>query len=207
VLVTGATAAALDYARHSAERLPWVVGAVLLAAFALLTPVFRSLVLPVKAIAVNLLSIGAAYGVIVAVFQLDALGLGTAGPIDAWVPMMLFTVTFGLSMDYEVFLLSRIREEYLQDGDNARAVAAGLAKTARVITAAATIMFCVFAAFGAFDDRALRVMGVGLAVAVLVDATVVRLVLVPAVMEVLGARNWWFPRLALRRLPLKRNVT
>ncbi|TDD37494.1 MMPL family transporter [Nonomuraea terrae] len=207
VLVTGSTAAALDYARHSAERLPWVVGAVLLAAFALLTPVFRSLVLPVKAIAVNLLSIGAAYGVIVAVFQFDVLGLGTEGPIDAWVPMMLFTVTFGLSMDYEVFLLSRIREEYLQDGDNGRAVAAGLAKTARVITAAATIMFCVFAAFGAFDDRALRVMGVGLAVAVLVDATVVRLVLVPAVMEVLGARNWWFPRLALRRLTLRRNVT
>ncbi|MGP4098867.1 MMPL family transporter [Nonomuraea sp. KM90] len=207
VLVTGSTAAALDYSRHSADRLPWVVGAVLLAAFVLLTAVFRSLVLPLKAIAVNLLSIGAAYGVIVAVFQFDVLGRGTAGPIDAWVPTMLFTIMFGLSMDYEVFLLSRIREEYLRDRDNARAVAAGLAKTARVITAAATIMFCVFAAFGAFDDRALSTMGVGLAAAVLVDATVVRLVLVPAVMEVLGGRNWWFPSLTFRRLTLRRFTT
>ncbi|GAA2819416.1 MMPL family transporter [Nonomuraea rubra] len=207
VLVTGSTAAALDYARHTADRLPWVVGMVLLAAFALLVPVFRSLVLPLKAIVVNLLSVGAAYGVVVAVFQLDVLGLGTGGPIDAWVPMMLFTITFGLSMDYEVFLLSRVREEYLRDRDNSRAVAAGLARTARVITAAATIMFCVFAAFGAFDDRALRVMGVGLAVAVLVDATVVRLVLVPAAMEVIGERNWWFPELTFRRLTPRRNRT
>ncbi|AQZ64151.1 Integral membrane protein [[Actinomadura] parvosata subsp. kistnae] len=207
VLVTGSTAAALDYARHTADRLPWVVGVVLLAAFALLVPVFRSVVLPLKAIVVNLLSIGAAYGVVVAVFQLDVLGGGSGGPIDAWVPMMLFTITFGLSMDYEVFLLSRVREEYLKDRDNSRAVAAGLARTARVITAAATIMFCVFAAFGAFDERALRVMGVGLAVAVLVDATVVRLVLVPAAMEVMGERNWWFPVLTFRRLTPRRNVT
>jgi RND superfamily putative drug exporter len=207
VLVTGSTAAALDYARHTAGRLPWVVGLVLLAAFALLVPVFRSLVIPIKAIVVNLLSVGAAYGVVVAVFQLDVLGRGTGGPIDAWVPMMLFTITFGLSMDYEVFLLSRVREEYLRDRDNTRAVAAGLAKTARVITAAATIMFCVFAAFGAFDDRALRVMGAGLAVAVLVDATVVRLVLVPAAMEVIGERNWWFPELTFRRLTPRRNRT
>ncbi|WP_406675326.1 MMPL family transporter [Nonomuraea sp. N2-4H] len=200
VLVTGSTAAAADYARHTADRLPWVVCAVLLAAFALLVPVFRSVVLPLKAIVVDLLSIGAAYGVVVAVFQLDVLGQGTAGPIDAWVPMMLFTIMFGLSMDYEVFLLSRIREEYLKDRDNTRAVADGLARTAGVITSVATIMFCVFAAFGAFDDRALRIMGVGLAVAVLVDATVVRLVLVPAAMEVLGDRNWWFPGLTFRRL-------
>ncbi|MFD0476876.1 MMPL family transporter [Nonomuraea thailandensis] len=207
VLVTGSTAAALDYARHTAGRLPWVVGLVLLAAFALLVPVFRSLVIPLKAIVVNLLSVGAAYGVVVAVFQLDVLGRGTGGPIDAWVPVMLFTITFGLSMDYEVFLLSRVREEYLRDRDNTRAVAAGLAETARVITAAATIMFCVFAAFGAFDDRALQVMGVGLAVAVLVDATVVRLVLVPAAMEVIGDRNWWFPELTFRRLTSRRNRT
>ncbi|MFB9470055.1 MMPL family transporter [Nonomuraea salmonea] len=200
VLVSGSTAAAADYAEHTADRLPWVVGAVLLAAFVLLVPVFRSLVVPLKAIVVNLLSIGAAYGVVVAVFQFDVLGQGTAGPIDAWVPMMLFTIMFGLSMDYEVFLLSRIREEYLKDRDNTRAVADGLARTAAVITSVATIMFCVFAAFGAFDDRALRVMGVGLAVAVLVDATVVRLVLVPAAMEVLGDRNWWFPGLTFRRL-------
>jgi RND superfamily putative drug exporter len=206
VLVTGSTAAAVDYAGHAAERLPWTVCAVLLASFVLLAGVFRSLVLPLKAIAVNLLSVGAAYGVIVAVFQQDVLGLGTAGPVDAWVPMMLFVITFGLSMDYEVFLVSRIREEYLRLRDNSRAVANGLAATAGVITAAATIMFCVFAAFGAFDDRALRVMGVGLAAAVLVDATVVRLVLVPAAMEVLGERNWWFPGRSFPRVTCKRDV-
>ncbi|MEU7001852.1 MMPL family transporter [Nonomuraea sp. NPDC046570] len=193
VLVTGVTAGGVDFAEHSFERLPWTAGAVLLAAFAMLVAVFRSLVVPLKALAVNVLSIGAAYGVVVAVFQWDVLGLGTGGPVDAWVPMMLFVVTFGLSMDYEVFLLSRIQEEYRRTGDNSRAVADGLAKTARVITAAAAIMFCVFAAFGSFDDRALRIMGVGLAAAVLVDATVVRLVLVPAAMELLGDRNWWWP--------------
>ncbi|MEU8245589.1 MMPL family transporter [Nonomuraea sp. NPDC048916] len=206
VLVTGSTAAAGDFAEFSAERLPWTVAAVLLASFALLMAVFRSLLLPVKAIVVNLLSIGAAYGVVVAVFQWDVLGRGSAGPIDAWVPMMLFVITFGLSMDYEVFLLSRVREEYERTRDNGRAVTAGLARTARVITAAATIMFCVFAAFGAFDDRALQIMGVGLAAAVLVDATVVRLVLVPAAMEVLGERNWWFPGLSSARLTHGRNV-
>ncbi|GGS64326.1 membrane protein [Nonomuraea spiralis] len=207
VLVTGATAAAADYAAFSAGRLPWTVGGVLLAAFVLLTVVFRSLVLPVKAIVVNLLSVAAAYGVVVAVFQWDVLGLGTGGPVDAWVPMMLFVVTFGLSMDYEVFLLSRVREEYTRTADAGGAVAAGLARTAGVITAAASIMFCVFAAFGAFDDRALRIMGVGLAVAVLLDATVVRLVLVPAVMEVLGERAWWFPVLTPRRLTSLRKNT
>lgn len=193
VLVTGGTAAGIDFAEHSFDRLPWMVGAVLLASFALLVPVFRSLVVPLKAIVVNLLSIGASYGAVVAIFQWDVLGLGTGGPIDAWVPMMLFVVTFGLTMDYEVFLLSRIQEEYARTRDNSRAVTEGLAATARVITAAAAIMFCVFAAFGTFDDRPLRILGVGLAVAVLIDATVVRLVLVPSAMELLGDRNWWFP--------------
>ncbi|MFD1537060.1 MMPL family transporter [Nonomuraea guangzhouensis] len=206
VLVTGSTAAAIDYARFSGERLPWTVGAVLLASFVLLLFVFRSVVLPLKAIAVNLLSIGAAFGVIVAVFQWDVLGRASAGPIDAWVPMMLFVITFGLSMDYEVFLLSRIREEYRLGRGNSGAVAAGLGATARVISAAATIMFCVFAAFGTFDDRPLQIMGIGLAAAVLVDATVVRLVLVPSIMEVLGERAWWFPRLSSARLPLTGNV-
>jgi RND superfamily putative drug exporter len=207
VLVTGATAAAVDFAGFAAGRLPWMVGAVLLASFVLLMGVFRSVVLPLKAIVVNLLSIGAAYGVIVVVFQWDLLGRGTGGPVDAWVPMMLFVITFGLSMDYEVFLLSRIREEFLGGLGNSDAVAAGVAGTARVITAAAAIMFCVFAAFGTFDDRALRIMGIGLAAGVLVDATVVRLVLVPAAMEVLGERNWWFPDLSFTRLPLRRNVS
>ncbi|MER5646448.1 MMPL family transporter [Streptosporangium sp. NPDC002524] len=193
VLVTGGTAAGIDFAEHSFDRLPWMVGAALLASFALLVPVFRSLVVPLKAIAVNLLSIGASYGAVVAIFQWDVLGLGTGGPVDAWVPMMLFVVTFGLTMDYEVFLLSRIQEEYARTRDNSRAVTEGLAATARVITAAAAIMFCVFAAFGTFDDRPLRILGVGLAAAVLIDATVVRLVLVPSAMELLGDRNWWFP--------------
>ncbi|MFI6706640.1 MMPL family transporter [Nonomuraea sp. NPDC050478] len=207
VLVTGSTAAAVDFADHAADRLPWTVGAVLLASLALLMAVFRSVAVPVKAILVNLLSIGAAYGVVVAVFQWDVLGLGTGGPIDAWVPMMLFVITFGLSVDYEVFLVSRIREEYRNGLGNSAAVAAGLAGTARVITAAAAIMFCVFAAFGAFDDRALRVMGVGLAAGVLVDATIVRMVLVPAAMEVLGDRNWWFPGLSFARLTPERDVS
>ncbi|MDF5753331.1 MMPL family transporter [Spongiactinospora sp. TRM90649] len=193
VLVTGWVAAGVDYAEHSLDRLPLTVGAVLLASFLLLIPLFRSLVLPLKAIVVNLLSVAASYGLVVAVFQWDVLGTGVSGPIDAWVPMMLFVVTYGLSMDYEVFLLSRIREEYASGRANADAVAEGLAASARVITAAAAIMFCVFAAFAAFDDRALRTMGAGLAAAVLIDATVVRLVLVPAAMELLGDLNWWFP--------------
>ncbi|WP_433366217.1 MMPL family transporter [Streptosporangium sp. CA-115845] len=198
VLVTGGTAAGIDFAEHSFDRLPGTAGAVLLASFVLLVPVFRSLVVPLKAIAVNLASIGASYGAVVAIFQWDVFGLGTGGPIDAWVPMMLFVVTFGLTMDYEVFLLSRIQEEYARTRDNSGAVTEGLAATARVITAAAAIMFCVFAAFGTFDDRALQIMGIGLAAAVLIDATVVRLVLVPSVMELLGDRNWWFPGTAGR---------
>ncbi|HLU73704.1 MAG TPA: MMPL family transporter, partial [Nonomuraea sp.] len=207
VLVTGSTAAAVDFAGHTADRLPWMVGSVLLAALALLTAVFRSVAVPLKAVVVNLLSIGAAYGVVVAVFQWDVLGLGTGGPVDAWVPTMLFVITFGLSMDYEVFLVSRIREEHRNGLGNSAAVTAGLARTARVITAAAAIMFCVFAAFGAFDDRALRVMGAGLAAGVLVDATIVRMVLVPAAMEVLGERNWWFPGLSFTRLTPGRDVS
>jgi RND superfamily putative drug exporter len=154
----------------------------------------------------NLLSIGAAYGVIVAVFQWgwgkQLVGVGKAGPVEAWAPMMLFAVVFGLSMDYEVFLLSRIREEYDRSGDNALAVADGLAATARVITAAAAIMICVFASFVLNSDYALKLFGLGLAVAVFVDATIVRLILVPATMELLGDRNWWLPRWLDRALPV-----
>jgi putative drug exporter of the RND superfamily len=141
----------------------------------------------------------------VAVFQwgwgAELLGLGKNGPIEAWAPMFLFAVTFGLSMDYEVFLLSRIREEYDRTHDNAEAVADGLAVTARVITAAAAIMVCVFGSFVFGTERSLQLFGLGLAVAVLVDATVVRLLLVPATMELLGDRNWWFPRFLDRILP------
>jgi RND superfamily putative drug exporter len=153
----------------------------------------------------NLLSIGAAYGVIVAIFQWgwikSFVGIGKEGPIEAWIPMMLFAIVFGLSMDYEVFLLSRIREEYDRTGDNALAVADGLAATARVITAAAAIMVCVFASFVLGDQRSIKLFGVGLAVAVFIDATIVRLVLVPATMELLGARNWWMPKWLDRLLP------
>lgn len=142
---------------------------------------------------------------IVAVFQwgwgLSLVGLGKEGPVEAWAPMMIFAIVFGLSMDYEVFLLSRIREEYDRTHDNATAVADGLAVTARVITAAAAIMVCVFGSFVLGSDPALKIMGLGLAVAVFLDATIVRLVLVPALMELLGDRNWWIPRWLDRILP------
>jgi putative drug exporter of the RND superfamily len=206
VKVGGITAAGVDFAEYSGERLPWFIAAVLVLSFILLTAVFRSLLVPLKAVVMNLLSVGAAYGILVAVFQwgwgAGLIGLGESGPIEAWVPLMLFAVIFGLSMDYEVFLLSRIREDYDRTHDNATAVANGLAGTARVITAAAAIMFCVFAAFVLGDDRSLKMFGLGLAMAVLLDATIVRLVLVPATMELLGDRNWWLPRWLDRILPV-----
>jgi RND superfamily putative drug exporter len=132
----------------------------------------------------------------------DLLGVGKAGPVEAWAPMLLFAIVFGLSMDYEVFLLSRMREEYDRTGDNASAVADGLAVTARVITAAAAIMVFVFGAFILGSDRAIKLFGFGLAIAILVDATIVRLVLVPATMELLGDRNWWLPKWLDRILPV-----
>ena len=185
--------------------MPFLIGAVLVLSFLLLMVVFRSLLVPLKAVIMNLLSIGAAYGVVVAVFQrgwgAGLIGVEREGPIDAWVPMMLFAIVFGLSMDYEVFLLSRIKEEYDRTRHNATAVADGLAATARVITAAALIMVAVFSAFVLGDDRGLKLFGLGLAVAVLIDATVVRMVLVPATMELLGDRNWWIPRWLDRILP------
>ena len=205
VLVGGITAASLDFAEYTASRLPIFIGAVLILSFLLLMVVFRSVLVPLKAVVMNLLSIGAAYGVVVAVYQWgwasDLFGVDKPGPIEAWAPMFLFAVVFGLSMDYEVFLLSRIREEYDRTGDNATAVADGVALTARVITAAAAIMVCVFGSFVFGPERSLQLFGLGLAVAVLVDATVVRLLLVPATMELLGDRNWWLPRWLDRILP------
>ena len=195
--VGGQTAIGVDLADTLGQRLPYMFLAILLFSFVLLMVVFRSLLVPLKAVIMNLLSIGAAYGVIVAIFQWGwvkgALGVGKEGPIEAWVPMMLFAIVFGLSMDYEVFLLSRIKEEYDRSHDNASAVALGLAKTARLITAAAAIMICVFGSFVLSDMRVLKLVGFGLAFAVFIDATVVRLVLVPATMELLGDRNWWLP--------------
>ena len=204
-LVGGLTAGGIDAAHQFSSRLVYVIGGVVILSFLLLMMVFRSIAVPVKAAIMNLLSIGAAYGVIVAVFQwgwaASVFGVDQKGPIDPWIPLMLFTILFGLSMDYEVFLLSRIREQWLHTGDNATAVADGLALTARVITAAAAIMFCVFGSFVISDLRVLKVFGMGLAVAVLVDATIVRMVLVPATMELLGRANWWMPKWLDRILP------
>ena len=204
--VGGETAGSVDAATYLSNRLPWVIGTVLLLSFLLLMAVFRSVAIPVKAVIVNLLSVAASYGVIVAVFQWGWLGgffgIGATGPIDPWIPLMMFTILFGLSMDYEVFLLSRIREEWRLSGDNSTAVADGLAKTARVITAAAAIMVCVFGSF-VFGDplHVLKVFGLGLASAILIDATLVRMVLVPSVMELLGPANWWMPRWLDRIVP------
>jgi RND superfamily putative drug exporter len=203
--VGGFNAASIDFAGYFGDRLPYLIGAVLILSFILLMVVFRSLLVPLKAVIMNLLSIGAAYGVVVAVFQwgwgASLIGVDREGPIEAWAPMMLFAIVFGLSMDYEVFLLSRMKEEYDRTHDNPTAVADGLAATARVITAAALIMVCVFSAFVLGDDRSLKLFGLGLAVAVLIDATIVRMVLVPATMELLGDRNWWFPAWLDRILP------
>ncbi|HEV8295974.1 MAG TPA: MMPL family transporter [Acidimicrobiales bacterium] len=205
VSVGGITASFTDFADKIGKRLPVFIGAVIILSFLLLTIVFRSLLVPLKAAIMNLLSIGAAYGVIVAVFQWGWLGslfgVSRSGPIESWVPMMMFAVLFGLSMDYEVFLLSRIREEYEHTRDNASAVADGLARTARVITAAAAIMIAVFFSFVLGDLRVLKLLGLGLSTAVLVDATVVRMVLVPATMELLGDANWWLPKWLDRKLP------
>jgi putative drug exporter of the RND superfamily len=205
VKVGGQAAAVEDFSSYTASRFPLFIGAVLVLSFLLLMLVFRSLLVPLKAVIMNLLSIGAAYGVVVAVFQwgwgADLFGVGRSAPVEAWAPVFVFAIVFGLSMDYEVFLLSRIREEYDRTGDNATAVADGLALTARVITAAAAIMVCVFGSFIFGPEVALKIMGLGLAVAVLVDATVVRLVLVPSTMELLGDWNWWIPKWLDRILP------
>ena len=208
VKVTGTAAANIDFTDFLARRTPVFFGAVLALSFLLLMVVFRSILVPLKAVVMNLLSIGAAYGVLVVIFQwgwgADLIGIDT-GPIEAIVPLMLFAIIFGLSMDYEVFLLSRVREEYDKTGDSATAVADGLAKTARVITAAAAIMVVVFGSFVFEDDRTAKLFGIGFALAVLLDATIVRMLLVPATMELLGDRNWWMPAWLDRIIP-KLNV-
>jgi putative drug exporter of the RND superfamily len=205
VLVTGGVAVSADFSDYLGGRLPWFLAAVLSLSFVLLMIVFRSVLVPLKAVVMNLISIGAAYGVTVAVFQWGwfgtYLGVDAAGPIEPFIPMMLFAIVFGLSMDYEVFLLSRVKEAYDNGATNDRAVADGLAATARVISAAAAIMVVVFGSFLLETDRVVKLMGFGLAIAVLLDATVVRMVLVPATMELLGDRNWWMPRFLDRLLP------
>ena len=204
VHVTGAAATSVDITDYLAGRTLIFFAAVLTLSFVLLVVVFRSVLVPLKAVLMNVLSISAAYGVVVAVFQWgwggSVLGI-VGGPINPFIPMMLFAVVFGLSMDYEVFMLSRIREEHVRTGDATTSVADGLASTARVITAAAAIMVVVFASFMLEDIREIKVFGLGLALAVLLDATLVRMVVVPATMELLGDRNWWIPRWLDRLLP------
>jgi uncharacterized membrane protein YdfJ with MMPL/SSD domain len=197
VYVGGDTAEELDYHDTVNFWLPLVLLFVLGLSFVLLTIAFRSIVVPATAIVLNLLSVGAAYGLLVLVFQEgvgnELLGLTEAETIDAWVPLFLFAVLFGLSMDYQVFLLSRIRERYSQTGDNEAAVAFGVGSTARLITGAALIIIAVFWGFAVGDTIAFQQMGFGVAVALLIDATIVRCVLVPAAMKLFARRNWYLP--------------
>jgi putative drug exporter of the RND superfamily len=203
--VGGTTASFEDQSDYIKDRLPVFIAGIVGLSFLLLLLAFHSPLISLKAGIMNLLSIGASYGVM----TLVAKG-GTAGgligidhevPIAPFMPVMMFAILFGLSMDYEVFLISRIREEFVKDGNTTRAVADGLAKTARVITAAAAIMIVVFLAFLAAQDVFLKLLGIGMATAILVDATIVRMVLVPAVMQLLGQRNWWIPAWLERALP------
>ncbi|HEV7649956.1 MAG TPA: MMPL family transporter [Actinophytocola sp.] len=203
--VTGLTAGQLDFRDIVSARLPAIIAIVVAAAFLMLLLTFRSPVLAVKAAVLNLLSIGAAYGVIVAVFQWGWLGslfgVDEPVPIESYVPMIMFAIVFGLSMDYEVFLLSRVREAWQAGHDNHGSVAHGLTVTARVITSAALIMICVFFAFLASPDVVIKTLALGLGVSVLIDATLIRLVVVPCAMFLLGDGNWWLPRWLDRILP------
>jgi RND superfamily putative drug exporter len=205
VFVGGSTASQEDFTQVIANKLPLFVGVVVLLSALLLMAVFRSIFVPLKAAVMNLLSIGAALGFVTLVFQdgfllAGALSVGT-GPVESFVPVMLFAIVFGLSMDYEVFLMSRTHEEWERTGDASRAVRNGLATTGRVITAAAAIMIVVFASFALGPERVIKEFGLGLAMAVLIDALVIRCLLVPAIMELAGRRAWWLPSWLDRRMP------
>jgi RND superfamily putative drug exporter len=203
--IGGVTPALEDQSEYITDRMPLFIAGVVGLSFLLLLVAFHSPLISLKAAIMNLLSVSAAYGVMTLVAQGGAvgelIGIDHEVPVAPFMPVMMFAILFGLSMDYEVFLISRIREEYLKDGDTRRAVADGLAKTARVITAAAAIMVVVFLAFVASSEVFLKLFGIGLASAIFLDATVVRMVLVPAVMQLLGARNWWIPNWLERLLP------
>ncbi len=204
VLVGGFTAGSIDFSHVLASKLPLFIGLVVLLSALLLLVIFRSLVIPVQAALMNLLSIGAAIGATVAVFQWGWLGglFGVQkGPVEPWIPVLMFAVVFGLSMDYEVFLVSRIREQWVRRHDASAAVADGVTFTGRVITAAAAIMVCVFVSFMLGDQRTIREFGFGLAFAVFIDAILVRSVLLPAVLQILGDRTWRLPRWVHARLP------
>jgi RND superfamily putative drug exporter len=203
--VGGINAIFEDFGNAIAEKLPLFIGVVVLLSALLLMIVFRSIWVPLKAILMNLLSIGAAFGLIVAVFQwgwgADLIGVDSTGPIISFFPIFLFSIVFGLSMDYEVFLMSRIHEEWEHSKNASLSVTRGLALTGRVITAAAAIMVAVFASFMLGEDRIIKLFGLGLASAVFIDAVIIRSVLVPAIMQLLGARAWWFPDWLDRILP------
>jgi RND superfamily putative drug exporter len=203
--VGGLVAANMDSTRAVTHRLPLFFGGVLLLSFVLLMMVFRSLVVPLKAVVMNLLASAAAFGVLTLAVSGgpvgDLVGIPEATPVPIQLPIGIFAILFGLSMDYEVFLLSRIKEEYDRTGNNAVAVADGLAKSARVITAGAAIMVTVFLSFVLGDAVLGKMFGIGLAAAILIDATIIRMVLVPATMELLGDRNWWLPSWLDRLLP------
>ena len=203
--VGGPTATFLDLGAKVEERLPRLIAAVVLLSGLLLLLMFRSVLVPLKAATLNLLGIGASYGVMVAVFQwgwaADLVGLETTVPIVSFIPLFMFAILFGLSMDYEVFLMARVREEYDASGDATHAVVEGIASTARLITSAALIMVAVFLGFVVSDDPFTKMFGLGLATAIAIDATVVRMVLVPALMTLLGDAAWWLPRWLDRILP------
>jgi putative drug exporter of the RND superfamily len=202
--VTGKTAEDLDFTRQIATNLPYVIAFVLVLAFTLLLVAFRSLVVPLKAVGLNLLSVAAAYGLLALVFEHHwaepILGFQSNGTIVAWLPLFLFVVLFGLSMDYHVFILSRVRESVDRGEPTEQAVRDSITRTAAVVTAAALVMVCVFSLFGTLSSLDLKQAGVGLAGAVLIDATIVRAFLLPASMKLLGDRNWYLPRW-LARLP------
>jgi len=203
--VGGYTATMSDLSQRVEERLPIFLVAVVAMSYLLLMVLFRSVLVPLKAAVLNLLSVAASYGVLVMVFQwgwaASLIGLESTVPIISFIPLFMFAILFGLSMDYEVFLLSRVREEYLRTGDNGYAVVRGIGVTARTISCGAAIMVSVFVGFGFGDDPVLKMLGLGLATAVFLDATLVRLVLVPATMKLLGDANWWLPAWLDRLLP------
>jgi RND superfamily putative drug exporter len=205
VYVGGLTAVFADFSTVLTSKLPLFIGVVIGLSFLLLAIVFRSLLIPLKAAVMNLLSVGAAFGVLVAVFQWGWLGgvfgVTRQGPVEAFLPVFLFAILFGLSMDYEVFLLTRIHEEYLRTGDNSGSVRLGLAATGQTITAAALIMIVVFGSFILGGQKIIKEFGIGLSTAILVDAVIVRSALVPALMQMFGKANWWFPRWLDRILP------
>jgi RND superfamily putative drug exporter len=203
--VGGQTAGYIDLANKISEKLPLMIAVVVGLSFLVLLMAFRSVLVPIKAAAMNLISVAAAYGVVTAVFQLgwgsSLIGLDHPIPIVSFVPLLMFAILFGLSMDYEVFLMTQIKEHYVEYGDERRAVVEGLANTGRVITSAAGIMVCVFASFVLSGDPVVKEFGVGLAIAIAIDSTVVRCLLVPAVMELMGKWAWWMPAWLDRIVP------